>query len=167
MIFILPSLALRLTTDLYLDLSKRFEEINSFENILLSSNPIKVLDDTFELMGEIFYEYRFLLRDSMVLIALYPSFKENFVRNQEKRIKQIESLLQFLLKENIIQYEKNINLVRRAKMHWFITAYWQSFASSTGNVSRESIKEAKEIFFEFMIYPFLTQKGKEMLSSKN
>ena len=61
MIFILPSLALRLTTDLYLDLSKRFEEINSFENILLSSNPIKVLDNTFELMGEIFYEYRFLL----------------------------------------------------------------------------------------------------------
>lgn len=156
-----------IVTDLYLDLSKRFEEINSFENILLSSNPIKVLDNTFELMGEIFYEYRFLLRDSMVLIALYPSFKENFVRNQEKRIKQIESLLQFLLKENIIQYEENINLERRAKMHWFITAYWQSFASSTGNVSRESIKEAKEIFFEFMIYPFLTQKGKEMLSSMN
>lgn len=156
-----------IVTDLYLDLSKRFEEINSFENILLSSNPIKVLDNTFELMGEIFYEYRFLLRDSMVLIALYPSFKENFVRNQEKRIKQIESLLQFLLKENIIQYEENINLERRAKMHWFITAYWQSFASSTGNVSRESIKEAKEIFFEFLIYPFLTQKGKEMLSSKN
>jgi len=156
-----------IVTDLYLDLSKRFEEINSFENILLSSNPIKVLDDTFELIGEIFYEYRFLLRDSMVLIALYPSFKENFVRNQEKRIKQIESLLQFLLKENIIQYEENINLERRAKMHWFITAYWQSFASSTGNVSRESIKEAKEIFFEFLIYPFLTQKGKEMLSSMN
>ena len=156
-----------IVTDLYLDLSKRFEEINSFENILLSSNPIKVLDDTFELMGEIFYEYRFLLRDSMVLIALYPSFKENFVKNQEKRIKQIESLLQFLLKENIIQYEENINLERRAKMHWFITAYWQSFASSTGNVSRESIKEAKEIFFEFLIYPFLTQKGKEMLSSMN
>lgn len=156
-----------IVTDLYLDLSKRFEEINSFENILLSSNPIKVLDNTFELMGEIFYEYRFLLRDSMVLIALYPSFKENFVRNQEKRIKQIESLLQFLLKENVIQYEENINLERRAKMHWFITAYWQSFASSTGNVSRESIKEAKEIFFEFLIYPFLTQKGKMMLSSKD
>ena len=156
-----------IVTDLYLDLSKRFEEINSFENILLSSNPIKVLDDTFELMGEIFYEYRFLLRDSMVLIALYPSFKENFVRNQEKRIKQIESLLQFLLKENIIQYEENINLERRAKMHWFITAYWQSFASSTGNVSRESIKEAKDLIFEFLIYPFLTQKGKEMLSSMN
>ncbi len=155
-----------IVTDLYLDLSKRFEEINSFENILLSSNPIKVLDNTFELMGDIFYEYRFLLRDSMLLIALYPSFKEHFVKNQEKRIKQIESLLQYLLKEKVVQYEENINLERRAKMHWFITAYWQSFASSTGEVSKESIKEAKEVFFEFMIYPFLTKKGKEMLSSK-
>ena len=66
MIFQLPSLALRLTTDLYLDLSKRFEEINSFENILLSSNPIKVLDNTFELMGEIFYEYRFLSKSNRI-----------------------------------------------------------------------------------------------------
>lgn len=156
-----------IVTDLYLDLSNKFEEINSFENILLNSNPIKAIENTFELLGEIFYEYRFLLRDSMVLIALYPSFKENFVKNQEKRIKQIEALLQFLLKEEIIQYEENISLERRAKMHWFITAYWQSFASSTAEVSKESIKEAKEVFFEFMIYPFLTQKGKEMLSSKN
>ena len=156
-----------IVTDLYLDLSNKFEEINSFENILLNSNPIKAIENTFELLGEIFYEYRFLLRDSMVLIALYPSFKENFVKNQEKRIKQIEALLQFLLKEEIIQYEENISLERRAKMHWFITAYWQSFASSTAEVSKESIKEAKEVFFEFMIYPFLTQKGKDMLSSKN
>jgi len=112
-----------------------------------------------------FFEYRFLLRDSMVLIALYPSLKENFTKNQEKRIKQIEGLLQFLTKEDILEFEDKSNLQRRAKMHWFITAYWQSFASSTGEVSKESIKEAKEVFFEFMIYPFLTQKGKEMLAS--
>lgn len=154
-----------IVVDLYLDLSKRFEEINSFENILLNPNPIKAIDNTFELLGEIFYAYRFLLRDSMVLIALYPNFKEHFVKNQDKRIKQIETLLQFLLKENIIKYEENINLERRAKMHWFITAYWQSFTSSTIEVSKESIQEAKEVFFEFMIYPFLTKKGKEMLSS--
>ena len=50
-------------------------------------------------------------------------------------------------------------------MNWFITAYWQSFTSSTIEVSKESIQEAKEVFFEFMIYPFLTKKGKEMLSN--
>jgi hypothetical protein len=103
----------------------------------------------------------------MVLIALYPSLKEAFVKNQEKRIKQIEGLLQLFIKENILEFENKTNLEQRAKMHWFITAYWQSFASSTGEVSKESIKEAKEVFFEFMIYPFLTQKGKEMLSSMN
>ena len=69
----------------------------------------------------------------------------------------------FLLKEEILRLDNNTNLHKRAKLHWFITGYWQVFASSTGDVSKESIKEAKEIFFEFMIYPFLTQKGKEML----
>ncbi len=97
-------------------------------------------------MGEIFYEYRFLLRDSMVLIALYPSFKENFVRNQEKKNKANRIALTIFLKENIIQYEENINLERRAKMHWFITAYWQSFASSTGNVSEYFRKKQKKYF---------------------
>lgn len=150
-----------------MDLSNKFEEINSFENTLLSSNPIKSLHNTFELLSDIFYDYRFLLRDSMVLIALYPTLKNSFTKNQEKRIQQIQGLLQYLNKENILEFNTNEDLNRRAKMHWFITAYWQSFASSTGEVSKESIKEAKEVFFEFMIYPFLTQKGKEMLSSMN
>lgn len=150
-------------TSLYIDLSKRFEELKTFENILNSSNPIKTLHNNFEILGEIFFEYRFLLRDSLVLIALYPSLKENFTKNQEKRIKQIEDVLNFFLKEEILEFDKNINLKKRAKLHWFITAYWQSFASFSGEVSKESIQEAKEVFFEFMIYPYLTPKGKEML----
>jgi AcrR family transcriptional regulator len=154
-------------TSLYMDLSKKFEEINSFENILISSNPLKALHNTFELLSKIFYEYRFLLRDSMVLISLYPSLKESFTKNQEKRIQQIQGILQFLIKEDILRFEDNTNLEKRAKMHWFITAYWQTFASSTGEVSIESIKDAKEVFFEFMIYPFLTKKGKGMLVNIN
>lgn len=149
-------------TSIYKDLSSEFESTNSFEIILLSKNPIEALHHMFELYADIFYSYRFLLRDSMVLIALYPSLKENFTKNQDKRIKQIECVLEFLIKENILEFENNQNLKRRAKLHWFITGYWQVFASSTGEVTKESIKEAKEIFFEFMIYPFLSKKGKEL-----
>lgn len=149
-------------TSIYKDLSSEFESTNSFEIILLSKNPIEALHHMFELYADIFYSYRFLLRDSMVLIALYPSLKENFTKNQDKRIKQIEGVLEFLIKENILEFENDQNLKRRAKLHWFITGYWQVFASSTGEVTKESIKEAKEIFFEFMIYPFLSKKGKEL-----
>jgi len=149
-------------TSIYKDLSSEFESTNSFEIILLSKNPIEALHHMFELYADIFYSYRFLLRDSMVLIALYPSLKENFTKNQDKRIKQIESVLEFLIKENILEFENNKDLHKRAKLHWFITGYWQVFASSTGEVTKESIKEAKEIFFEFMIYPFLSKKGKEL-----
>ena len=97
----------------------------------------------------------------MVLIALYPSFKENFVRNQEKRIKQIESLLHFT-KRKCYSIWRKYKFRTKSKMHWFITAYWQSFASSTGNVSRESIKEAKEIFLNFDL-SFLTQKENDVI----
>ncbi len=148
---------------IYQNLSKEFESLNSFEAILLSKNPIQTMNENFEYYGKMFYEYRFLLRDAMVLMALYPSFKEAFKKNQDKRINQIELLLQFLIKENILKFSQKQNLKRRAKLHWFITSYWQVFASSSGEVSKESIKEAKEIFFEFMIYPFLSEKGEKML----
>ncbi len=148
---------------IYQNLSKEFESLNSFEAILLSKNPIQTMNENFEYYGKMFYEYRFLLRDAMVLMALYPSFKEAFKKNQDKRINQIELLLQFLIKENILKFSQEQNLKRRAKLHWFITSYWQVFASSSGEVSKESIKEAKEIFFEFMIYPFLSEKGEKML----
>ncbi len=151
-------------TSIYMDLSKEFEEINGFENIFLSSNPIKTLHNNFEQLTNIFYKYRFLLRDSMVLIALYPSLKEVFIRNQERRIAQIKGVLEFLVKNHILEFEENINLEKRAKMHWFITAFWQSFTSCNTEVSKQSINEAKEIFFEFMIYPFLSKKGKKMIN---
>jgi AcrR family transcriptional regulator len=150
-------------TSIYKDLSSEFEQTNSFQIILLSKNPLAAMHEMFKLYANIFYSYRFLLRDSMVLIALYPSLKENFTENQNKRIMQIEGLLKFLINEDILEFENNQNLNRRAKLHWFITGYWQVFASSNTEVSKESIKEAKEIFFEFMIYPFLTKKGENLL----
>ncbi|WP_419771402.1 MAG: TetR/AcrR family transcriptional regulator [Candidatus Marinarcus sp.] len=148
---------------LYKNLSHNFEALNTFETIPLSKNPIQGLHKMFESYGEIFYEYRFLLRDAMVLMALYPSFKEAFSKNQDKRIVQIEALLQFLIKEDILEFSDEENLKKRAKLNWFITSYWQVFASSSEEVSKDSIKEAKDIFFEFMIYPFLSEKGKRML----
>lgn len=148
---------------LYQNLSTQFESLNTFEGIILNKNPIQALHKIFEYYADIFFEYRFLLRDSMVLIALYPSFKEAFTKNQDKRITQIEGLLQFFIQENILNFPLEENLKRRAKLHWFITSYWQVFASSSSEVSKESIEEAKEIFFDFMIYPFLTHKGKMML----
>lgn len=148
---------------LYKELSAEFETLKSFDTIMLSKNPLQVMNEMFERYAEIFYTYRFLLRDSMVLIALYPSIKEAFTTNQERRIKQIEEVLHFLVKEEIVLFKESEHLSKRAKLHWFITGYWQVFASSTGNVTKESIQEAKEVFFEFMIYPFLSKKGQAML----
>lgn len=52
----------------------------------------------------------------------------------------------------------------RAKLHWFISAYWQIFASTSGEITKDSIKEAKDMVFKLHIYPFLSKSGKELLN---
>lgn len=149
--------------DIYMELSSNFVGLNSFEKMLLTENFFEAMDDMFNQYAKLFYEYRFLLRDAAVLIAFDPKLKEIFAKNQEIRIKQIEGLLNYLISEGILKNLNRTSLNKRAKLHWFITAYWQTFTSTTQEVSLESIHEAKEVFFEFMIYPNLTEKGKVLL----
>lgn len=147
---------------LYQDLSKEYSSLNTFEQIKLVSNPLAQLDSNFKIMGEVFFKYRFLLRDSAVLISLFPEFKVLFTTNQTKRIKQIEGTINFLIQEDIIKPIKKDKVLKRAKTHWFITVYWQTFISTMSKVDRSSISEAKDIFFEILIEPYLTNKGKKL-----
>ena len=149
--------------EIYADMSATFESFNSFERILQSQNPLKEMQSMFERYGELFWEYRFLMRDSALLMALDPELKGMFAANQAKRIGQIESLLKFLIHEEILEKIPKEQIPKRAKMHWFISAYWQVFVSTYDVISKESINEAKEMVFELQIYPFLSQKGKELL----
>lgn len=150
--------------DIYQDMSTTFESFNSFEQILSSVNPLKEMHSMFDRYGELFWEYRFLMRDSALLMAIDPELKAIFAANQAKRILQIESLLKFLIHEEILEKIPKEQIAKRAKLHWFISAYWQVFTSTYDVISKESINEAKEMLFELQIYPFLSQKGKRLLS---
>ena len=149
--------------DIYKELSFKFTSLNSFETMILNENFFEAMDEMFNQYGKLFYEYRFLLRDATVLIASDSNLKELFVKNQEIRIKQIEGVLNYLINEGILKKLNRTSLNKRAKLHWFITAYWQTFASTTGDITTETIHEAKEVFFEFMIFPNLTEKGKKLI----
>lgn len=149
--------------DLYMELSSKFMELNSFENMLMHENFFEAMDNMFNQYAKLFFEYKFLLRDATVLIAMDSNLKKAFTKNQEIRISQIEGLLKYLIKEGLIKELNRSSLNKRAKLHWFITAYWQTFASTTGDVTLETLQESKEVFFEFMIYPNLTQKGKDLI----
>ncbi|MGJ0299416.1 TetR/AcrR family transcriptional regulator, partial [Aliarcobacter cryaerophilus] len=78
--------------DIYLQMSSEFEDLNIFDNVMKSETPFTELSLMFDLIGELFWKYRFLMRDSTLLIALDKDFKDIFIKNQEKRIKQIEIL---------------------------------------------------------------------------
>lgn len=148
--------------EIYQEMSATFVSFNSFEKILFSENPLKELSLMFDKYGEMFWDYKFLIRDSAVLIAIDPQLKEIFAKNQAIRISQIEGLLKFLISQDILEGIPNEEIHMRAKLHWFISAYWQVFTSTNSDITKKSIKEAKEVIFKLHLYPFLTNKGRSL-----
>lgn len=149
--------------DIYADMSETFENFNSFELILNSDNPLKVLDEMFSKYGKLFLEYRFMMRDMNTLIALYPELNKMFLTRQEKRIEQIESLIRYFISLGIFEQTSDEEINLRARLNWFISSYWHFFSQTTGRSLEEAIKESKEIVFKINIYPYLSDKGKGML----
>lgn len=149
--------------EIYADMSQTFESFQSFELILGSANPLKEMHEMFDKYTELFWEYRFLMRDAAVLMAFDVELKDIFATNQARRIVQIESLIRFLIDKEILEGIPEEQITKRARLHWFISAYWQVFTSTYNTVSKESIDEAKEMLFKLQIYPFLSQKGKALL----
>ncbi len=148
--------------DIYTDMSDTFESFNSFESIQNSPNPLVELSTMFDRFGELFWEYRFMMRDINTLTALYPKLKEMFLQKQEKRISQIENLIRFLIASGIFEEADDEDINLRARLNWFISSYWHFFSQSTGKSINEAINETKQIVFKVNIYPYLTQKGKAM-----
>ncbi len=143
--------------DIYADMSKKFETFNMFEQISISENPIDELSNIFDKLGELFWEYRFLMRDATLLMALDSKLKAMFITNQQKRVAQIEELLRFLISKKVIKEMAEDELKLRAKLHWFLSAYWHIFSSINGEFSKESIKEVKEIVFKLHIEPLMVR----------
>lgn len=148
--------------DIYLDMSSEFESFNSFELILSSENPLKVLSLMYDKYGELFWKYKFLVRDISTLMAIYPDLKNTFLQRQEKRLLQIQSVLKYLVDLEIIDIPKD-EIPLRAKLNWFISSYWQIFTSASTDITTDSIKETKYIVFKMQLFPYLTDKGKELI----
>jgi len=72
-------------------------------------------------------------------------------------------VIRYLLSEEILENIAKEEIPLRAKLYWFVTAYWQVFASMEGDVSRESIRETKEAMFKIHIAPFLSERGRGMM----
>ena len=141
--------------DIYLQMSSEFEDLNIFDNVMKSETPFTELSLMFDLIGELFWKYRFLMRDSTLLISLDKNLKDIFIKNQEKRIKQIEILIEFLISKNIIRNISEEEIKMISKVSWFISAYWQTYISTNRELSKNSIKEAKDLIFKLHLEPLL------------
>ena len=150
--------------ELYATMSAEFTAMGTFDKVPESPNPLALLWHAFDTYGDLFWTYRFLMRDGTVLMALDPELKALFAANQQKRIGQIEGLTRFFLQAGILETIPEEDLPLRARLQWFVSAYWQSFAATAGEVTRESIRESKEVVFRLLLKPFLTEKGKRMMA---
>lgn len=148
--------------EIYREMSDAFEGYDSFRRIMESDNPLQELSKMFDLYGELFWHFRFMMRDATVLMAIYPQLKSMFLERQEKRIGQIEGLLNDLVAKNILASIPSDEMLLHAKLHWFISTYWQTFITTGSEITKDSIREAKEVIFKLMLYPYLSEKGKEM-----
>jgi AcrR family transcriptional regulator len=151
--------------EIYIQMSKEFDELNSFEKILQSNNPIKELSSIYDCFGELFYKYRFMMRDSSVLVALYENIKEIFLKREKLRISQIESLIKVFIEKEIFIPLDEEDIKLNAKLNWFISTYWQNFVTIDSKITIESIKQMKEVVFKTNIIPLLTKEGRELLNS--
>lgn len=141
--------------DIYEEMIEKFENLNSFEKILNSQNPLEELSKMYDLYLDIFWDYRFLVRDSSVLLSTLPKFKEIFIQRQNLRIEQIKTLIEYFISKEIFRQMSEDEILLSAKLNWFISTYWQNFISINEVITKESFKEAKDVIFKININPFL------------
>ncbi|MCG3682012.1 TetR/AcrR family transcriptional regulator [Aliarcobacter butzleri] len=141
--------------DIYEEMIEKFENLNSFEKILNSQNPLEELSKMYDLYLDIFWDYRFLMRDSSVLLSTLPKFKEIFIQRQNLRISEIKMLIEYFISKEIFRQMSEDEILLSAKLNWFISTYWQNFISINEVITKESFKEAKDVIFKININPFL------------
>ena len=141
--------------DIYEEMIEKFESLNSFEKILNSQNPLEELSKMYDLYLDIFWDFRFLMRDSSVLLSTLPKFKEIFIQRQNLRIEQIKMLIEDFISKDIFKQMSEDEILLSAKLNWFISTYWQNFISINEVITKESFKEAKDVIFKININPFL------------
>lgn len=141
--------------DIYEEMIEKFENLNSFEKILNSQNPLEELSKMYDLYLDIFWDYRFLMRDSSVLLSTLPKFKEIFIQRQNLRIEQIKMLIEYFISKDIFKQMSEDEILLSAKLNCFISTYWQNFISINKVITKESFKEAKDVIFKININPFL------------
>lgn len=141
--------------DIYEEMIEKFENLNSFEKILNSQNPLEELSKMYDLYLDIFWDYRFLMRDSSVLLSTLPKFKEIFIQRQNLRISEIKMLIEYFISKDIFKQMSEDEILLSAKLNWFISTYWQNFISINEVITKESFKEAKDVIFKININPFL------------
>jgi len=109
---------------------------------------------------QIFFDYRFLLRDIYVLFRENEVIKEHYLELQEVRAQQFKALFQMMIVDGVMrveelegEYDRLYERINILGDNWINPL--ELFRSS----SSDHVKYYQDLLFEG-IYPYLTAKGK-------
>lgn len=144
---------------LYFDLVGELDK--EMEVMTQSFSSLFTLYSSSEITMRIFYDYRFLLRDLYLIFRESQVIKEHYIKLQELRKRQFTLLFDSMIQESVLRPEELINEYDRLYERMMIVGdNWINTAELFSIEIKEPVAHYRGLLFE-MIYPYLTEKGKE------
>ena len=144
---------------LYFDLVDKLNE--EMATMTESFSSISTLYASAGISMQIFFEYRFLLRDIYLIFRENEKVKKHYIELQDVRKKQFMHLYNSMIQEGMLRPEEFTNEYERLYERMMIVGdNWVNASELFMEFIKEPIGYYQDLLFE-MIYPYLTEKGKE------
>ncbi|MCU0328120.1 MAG: TetR/AcrR family transcriptional regulator [Chitinophagales bacterium] len=111
----------------------------------------------------LYAKYRFVVIDQVEILRQYPKLNTEISHSVEKQIDFLQYILRYLITTEIIERPKNEIITKKlAENIWLYLNFWmsQSYIRNRSLSIKSFIQESR-ISLSIMLYPYLTQKGKE------
>lgn len=150
-----------LIKDLYFDL---IEKLNiALGSIVKNGNNLELIHTSSRKTMDIFYSYRFILRDLYQIFREEDAIKNHYVNLQNMRVNQFKLLFSELVKNGDMRNEEFEGEFGRFYQRLNILGdNWINAAELFHGSKRDKIEYYNSLLFE-TIYPYLTKKGKAKL----
>lgn len=148
-----------IVSQLYFRLVEKMD--NEMDKITREQPILSFLSKRSLISMEILYEYRFITRDLYKVLTADPGLKQHYLQLQKMRNQQYLFLFQNMIAEGLMRHEELEGEYDRLYERMNILGdNWINAADFFGSDDTSKIAYYHALLFE-VIYPYLTEKGKE------
>lgn len=143
---------------LYYELVEQMDK--QMNSMIANTSVLQLLNNSSRLSMEVFYNYRFLMRDFFLILRENAKIKTHYLNLVQFRKVQFKEIFNNLIAEQILREEAFINEYERLVERMFILGdnWINSHELFEGNIPNP-VDHYHVLLFE-VIYPYLTKKGR-------